>query len=221
MNKIISDEHPKLFGLIILDDKGDLTASHQISGKTIIWRKKKDVQTFSYKVKDSRQCAWHGFLPLGSPSIPWNIYLNFRSSWSLLLVFEKLFFWSCLTMTTLIETICLSADAPQLLSWRFLAGLSWLFLDGSPTLASHFSRTLCFECLKMSIDTLDDPLQEIFSFCRYELNASWTRIFFWRIYSINLIGCLLCWSLEFKDKVLIYCLLLNRSGHGIRQQVQI
>lgn len=41
MNKTISDKHPKLFGLIISDDKWDLTASHQISGKTIIWKKKK------------------------------------------------------------------------------------------------------------------------------------------------------------------------------------
>lgn len=136
------------------------------------------MQTFSYKVKDSRQCVWHVFLPLGSPSILWNICLNFRSYWSLLLVSEKLFFWSCLTMTTLMETVWLSADAPQLLSWGFLARLSWLSLDGSPTLASHFSWTLCFECLKMGIDTLADPLQEMLSFCRYELNASWTRIFF-------------------------------------------
>lgn len=132
MNKITSDEHPKLFGLIIVDDKGDLTASHQISGKTIIWRNKKDVQTFSYKVKDSRQCVWHVFLPLGSPSIPWNICLNFRSSWSLLLVSVKLFFWSCLTHYDHTDgnhvSLCRCTPASQLgiSGWAFLTLPGWL-----------------------------------------------------------------------------------------------
>lgn len=90
-----------------------------------------DVQTFSYKVKDSRLCIWNISLPLESSSILWNICLNFRPSWSLLLVSGKLFFWSCLAMSTLMETVCLSVDAPQLLSWRFLARLYWIFLDGS------------------------------------------------------------------------------------------
>ena len=41
-----------------------VTASRQISGKTIIC-KKKCAQTFFYKAKDSRQRVWNVFLPLG------------------------------------------------------------------------------------------------------------------------------------------------------------
>lgn len=39
MNKTISDQHQKLFGLIISNDKWDLTALHRISGKTIICKR--------------------------------------------------------------------------------------------------------------------------------------------------------------------------------------
>lgn len=93
---------------------------------------KKDVQTFSYKVKDSRQCVWHVFLPLGSPSIPWNICLNFRSSRSLLLVSEKRFFWSCLTHYDHTDgnhvSLCRCTPASQLgiSGWAFLALPGWL-----------------------------------------------------------------------------------------------